>query len=65
MGKPTYKKHAMILDTKIDFSCSVSYSVPQDFSYLPEKSVLRASVFYITEAGRKGTQLGFIINMNF
>ncbi|KAF4089364.1 hypothetical protein AMELA_G00065400 [Ameiurus melas] len=31
-------------------------AVPQDFSYLPEKSILRASVFYITEAGRKGPE---------
>ncbi|TSK82223.1 Focadhesin [Bagarius yarrelli] len=31
-------------------------AVPQDFSYLPEKSILRASVLYITEAGRKGPE---------
>ncbi|MCJ8731689.1 hypothetical protein PDJAM_G00202250 [Pangasius djambal] len=31
-------------------------AVPQDFSYLPERSILRASVFYITEAGRKGPE---------
>uniref|UniRef100_A0A671LWT3 Focadhesin-like n=1 Tax=Sinocyclocheilus anshuiensis TaxID=1608454 RepID=A0A671LWT3_9TELE len=31
-------------------------SVPQDFGYLPEKSVIRASVDFITEAGRKGPE---------
>ncbi|KAF7706258.1 hypothetical protein HF521_019512 [Silurus meridionalis] len=31
-------------------------AVPQDFSYLPEKSLLRASVLYIIEAGRKGPE---------
>ncbi|XP_056156297.1 focadhesin [Lampris incognitus] len=29
-------------------------SVPQDFSYLPEKSVIRSIVDFIIEAGRKG-----------
>ncbi|XP_051570142.1 focadhesin-like isoform X1 [Myxocyprinus asiaticus] len=31
-------------------------AVPQDFGYLPEKSVIRASVDFITEAGRKGPE---------
>uniref|UniRef100_A0AAR2JEK1 DUF3730 domain-containing protein n=1 Tax=Pygocentrus nattereri TaxID=42514 RepID=A0AAR2JEK1_PYGNA len=31
-------------------------AVPQDFSYLPEKSVIRASIEYIIEAGRKGPE---------
>ncbi|KAF4111436.1 focadhesin [Onychostoma macrolepis] len=31
-------------------------AVPQDFGYLPEKSVIRASVDLITEAGRKGPE---------
>ncbi|XP_030636113.1 focadhesin [Chanos chanos] len=31
-------------------------AVPQDFSYLPERSVIRAIVDYITEAGRKGPE---------
>ncbi|XP_072543953.1 focadhesin [Salminus brasiliensis] len=31
-------------------------AVPQDFSYLPERSLIRASVEYITEAGRKGPE---------
>lgn len=62
-----YKKHAILLGTKMSLlsSFSSSHSVPQDFSYLPEKSILRASVFYIIEAGRKGSQLGFIIHMSF
>lgn len=29
-------------------------TVPQDFGYLTEKSVIRACVDFITEAGRKG-----------
>ncbi|XP_053199817.1 focadhesin [Scomber japonicus] len=29
-------------------------AVPQDFSYLPEKSVIRSVVDFITEAGKKG-----------
>ncbi|XP_062850155.1 focadhesin isoform X2 [Trichomycterus rosablanca] len=32
-------------------------AVPQDFSYLPERSIIRASVLYITEAGRKGPEV--------
>ncbi|KAG1959354.1 focadhesin [Pimephales promelas] len=32
-------------------------AVPQDFGYLPEKSVIRASVDFITEAGRKGPEV--------
>ncbi|XP_066536485.1 focadhesin isoform X2 [Hoplias malabaricus] len=32
-------------------------AVPQDFSYLPEKSIIRASIEYITEAGRKGPDI--------
>ncbi|KAF7647416.1 hypothetical protein LDENG_00172290, partial [Lucifuga dentata] len=32
-------------------------AVPQDFSYLSEKSVIRAVVDFITEAGRKGPEL--------
>uniref|UniRef100_A0A672R8X6 Focadhesin n=1 Tax=Sinocyclocheilus grahami TaxID=75366 RepID=A0A672R8X6_SINGR len=31
-------------------------AVPLDFGYLPEKSVIRASVDFITEAGRKGPE---------
>ncbi|CAN9509782.1 unnamed protein product [Ophioblennius macclurei] len=31
-------------------------AVPQDFSYLPEKSVIRAIIDFITEAGRKGPE---------
>uniref|UniRef100_A0A9J8BYE0 Focadhesin n=1 Tax=Cyprinus carpio carpio TaxID=630221 RepID=A0A9J8BYE0_CYPCA len=31
-------------------------AVPQDFGYLSEKSVIRASVDFITEAGRKGPE---------
>ncbi|KAM7365969.1 hypothetical protein PAMP_015444 [Pampus punctatissimus] len=31
-------------------------AVPQDFSYLPEKSVIRSVVDFITEAGRKGPE---------
>ncbi|CAM4516532.1 unnamed protein product [Leuciscus chuanchicus] len=31
-------------------------AVPQDFGYLPEKSVIRANVDFITEAGRKGPE---------
>ncbi|XP_055052294.2 focadhesin [Misgurnus anguillicaudatus] len=31
-------------------------AVPQDFGYLPEKSVIRACVDFITEAGRKGPE---------
>uniref|UniRef100_A0A674MXI4 Focadhesin n=1 Tax=Takifugu rubripes TaxID=31033 RepID=A0A674MXI4_TAKRU len=34
-------------------SCSHS-SVPQDFSYLPEKSVIRSVATFLTEAGKKG-----------
>lgn len=29
-------------------------SVPQDFSYLPEKSIIRAVVDFLSEAGKKG-----------
>ncbi|TRZ00205.1 hypothetical protein DNTS_014976, partial [Danionella cerebrum] len=32
-------------------------AVPQDFSYLPERSLIRASVDFITEAGRKGPEV--------
>ncbi|XP_076145672.1 focadhesin [Alosa pseudoharengus] len=32
-------------------------AVPQDFSYLPEKSVVRAAVDYLTEAGKKGPEV--------
>ncbi|KAJ8008233.1 hypothetical protein DPEC_G00102680 [Dallia pectoralis] len=32
-------------------------AVPQDFSYLPEKSVIRSVVDFLTEAGRKGPEL--------
>ncbi|KAL2078934.1 hypothetical protein ACEWY4_024678 [Coilia grayii] len=32
-------------------------AVPQDFSYLPEKSVIRAAVDYLTEAGKKGPEV--------
>lgn len=32
----------------------VSSSAPQDFSYLPEQSVLRSVMTFLTEAGRKG-----------
>lgn len=32
-------------------------TVPQDFGYLPEKSLIRASIDFITEAGRKGNTL--------
>ncbi|XP_073669467.1 focadhesin [Paramisgurnus dabryanus] len=31
-------------------------AVPQDFGYLPEKSVIRAIVDFLTEAGRKGPE---------
>ncbi|XP_044197607.1 focadhesin [Thunnus albacares] len=31
-------------------------AVPQDFSYLPEKSVIRSVVDFITEAGKKGPE---------
>ncbi|XP_076829762.1 focadhesin [Brachyhypopomus gauderio] len=34
-----------------------STAVPQDFSYLPEKSVVRASTDCIIEAGRKGPEV--------
>ncbi|KAM6949610.1 focadhesin-like [Aplochiton taeniatus] len=32
-------------------------SVPQDFAYLPEKSVIRYIVEFITEAGKKGPEI--------
>lgn len=35
---------------------SLSLSVPQDFSYLPEKSVIRSVVDFLTEAGKKGPE---------
>ncbi|XP_028822854.1 focadhesin isoform X2 [Denticeps clupeoides] len=31
-------------------------AVPQDFGYLPEKSLIRATVDFITEAGKKGPE---------
>lgn len=34
--------------------CVVILSVPQDFSYLPEKSVIRSVTTFLTEAGKKG-----------
>lgn len=34
--------------------CLAVRSVPQDFSYLSEKSVIRSIVDFITEAGKKG-----------
>uniref|UniRef100_A0A8K9UM34 DUF3730 domain-containing protein n=1 Tax=Oncorhynchus mykiss TaxID=8022 RepID=A0A8K9UM34_ONCMY len=37
-------------------SLSLSLSVPQDFSYLPEKSVIRSVVDFLTEAGKKGPE---------
>lgn len=35
--------------------CLVVLLVPQDFSYLPEKSILRSVVTFLTEAGKKGS----------
>lgn len=35
--------------------CVIILSVPQDFSYLPEKSVIRSVVTFLTEAGKKGS----------
>lgn len=37
----------------------VFLSVPQDFSYLSERSVLRAVVDFISEAGKKGEEKSY------
>lgn len=33
-----------------------AFIVPSDFSYLPEKSFLRAAIDFIIEGGKKGKQ---------
>ncbi|XP_045921800.1 focadhesin [Micropterus dolomieu] len=35
-------------------------AVPQDFSYLPEKSVIRSIIDFITEAGKKGPEFAHV-----
>ena len=39
----------------------LSVSVPQDFSYLPEKSIIRAIIDYLSEAGKKGLYLSLTL----
>lgn len=53
------------LQNVCDFSCPVIPSVPLDFSYLSEKSVIRSIIDFLTEAGKKGLSTGFNRCINF